>query len=299
MFRTLHNQVRLVLKVQPLSPILIKAAGSGLDPTRPEMEFVTIHTDLGRVEYLPGSSLKGVMRSFTERLLATLGKRVCDPLEKKSSCAERDHRAYGRQCDVCKLYGSPNIAGRVRIVDGLPWRPGASDADKKDGRDQLRREIRANVAIDRASGASSTKGLFDMDVLVSGSLFPEITLRNFQIWQLALVWMALRELTDGYQQIGSGKSRGLGRVVCAVDTIDLRQFGPLANADELRGIGAAPDQAKSHHLQDGDILPLPEGLPRLSAGPISQVHFDRDQGTRLLDALLDSEPLKRYLEGNR
>jgi len=300
MFRTLHNQARLVLKIQPVSPILIKAAGTGLDPTRPEMEFVTVHTDLGRVEYLPGSSLKGVMRSFTERLLLTLGRRVCDPLEKKSPCAEREHRSYNRQCDVCKIFGSPNLAGRLRVVDGLPWRLGASDEERQAGRDSLKRETRANVAIDRASGASSTKGLFDMDVLVKGSLYPEITIRNYQLWQLALTWLALSEIESGYQQIGSGKSRGLGRVSLTVDSLEIRQLGPLANADELCGTGAVPgDGLKGYRLADPDRCRLPEGFDRFSAGPLSSVRYSTEQATRVLGTLLEGEPFRRYLGEER
>lgn len=297
MFRIQHNQARLVLKVQPVSPVLVKAAGSGLDPTRPEMEFVTQLTDLGRVEYLPGSTLKGSLRSFTERLLLALGKRACDPIERKSPCSDREHRAYPRQCDACKIFGSPNLAGRLRVVDGLPWRHGAPDEERKAGREALRRETRANVAIDRASGASSAKGLFDMDVVVGGAFYPEITLRNFQLWQLAMTGLALAELDSGFQQIGSGKSRGLGRVSCTVDSMEIRQTGVLANPDELRGVGAVPGEAmKGYRLSDGDRLPLPEGMARFSAGPLSSARFSAEESARLMTGLADSEPFRRFLE---
>lgn len=300
MFRTLHNQARLVLKVQPVSPILVKSAGSGLDPTRPEMEFVTVMTDLGRVEYLPGSTLKGALRSFSERLLLALGKRACDPLDKKSPCSDREHRAYPRQCDACKIFGSPNLAGRLRVVDGLPWRHGAPDEECKASRDALRRETRANVAIDRASGAASAKGLFDMDVVTGGAFYPEITLRNFQLWQLALTGLAIAELDQGFQQIGSGKSRGLGRVSCTVDHLEVRQIGPLANPDELRGMGAVPGEPiKGYRLSESDRQQLPEGVARFSAGPISSAKFSSEEAARILAGLSDSEPFRRFLEVSR
>lgn len=300
MFRSLHNQARLTLKVQPQSPILVRSAGSGLDPTRPEMEFVTVETDLGRIEYLPGSTLKGSLRNFSERLLLALGKRACDPIEKKSPCADREHRAYARQCDACKVFGSPNLAGRLRVVDGLPWRFGVADEERKAGRDALKRETRANVAIDRASGASSAKGLFDMDVVVCGAFYPEITLRNYQLWQLALVRLALAELDGGFQQLGSGKSRGLGRVACAIDALEIRQVGALAATDELRGIGQVTGEAaKAHRLAEGDRSPLPEGVARFSDGPIATARYAGDEATRVLASLLESEPWKRFLEVSR
>ncbi|MBI4859003.1 MAG: hypothetical protein HY815_01830 [Candidatus Riflebacteria bacterium] len=298
MFRALHNQARLVLKIRPVSPVLIKSAGSGLDPTRPEMEFVTIHTELGRVEYLPGSTLKGVMRSFTERLLLGLGKKVCDPLEKKSLCAEREHRSYSRQCDVCKLFGSPNLAGRLRVVDGLPWRVDAPDEERQAGRAELKREIRANVAIDRASGASSSKGLFDMDVLVGGALYPELSLRNYQLWQLALTWLALKELDTGFLQIGGGKSRGLGRVSCEVTLLEIRQIGSLANPDEVRGVGAVTGESlRQYRLGDPDRSPLPEGVARFSDGPLSEGRYVGEAARSVLAATLASEPWRRFVEG--
>lgn len=297
MFRSLHNQARLTLKVTPVSPVLVKSAGGGLDPTRPEMEFVTVMTDLGRVEYLPGSTLKGSLRNFAEKLLLALGKRACDPIEKKSPCSDREHRAYPRQCDVCKIFGSPNLAGRLRVVDGLPWVQGASDDDRKAGRDALRRETRANVAIDRASGAASAKGLFDMDVVTGGSFYPEITLRNFQLWQLALVGLAVNELDTGFQQLGSGKSRGLGRVSCTVHELEVRQIGALANPDELRGMGAVPGEgSRGYRLSEGDKLPLPEGVARFSAGPLSSVKLGAAEAAKVMAALPDSEAFRRFLE---
>jgi CRISPR-associated protein Csm3 len=300
MFRSLHNEARVVLKVQPVSPVLVKAAGSGLDPTRPEMEFVTVQTDLGRVEYLPGSTVKGSLRAFTERLLLSLGKRACDPLEKKSPCSDREHRAYPRQCDACKIFGSPNLAGRLRAVDGLPWKHGASEDERKAGRDALKRETRANVAIDRASGAASAKGLFDMDVVVGGAFYPEFTLRNFQLWQLAMVGLAIAELDGGFQQIGSAKSRGLGRVSCTVDVLEVRQYGPLANPDELRGVGTVPGElSKTYRLSDGDRLPLPEGVARFSGGPLASAKFGTEDAAKILGALPESEAFRRFLEASR
>ena len=297
MFRTLHNQARLVLKIQPVSPVLVKSAGGGLDPTRPEMEFVTVMTDMGRVEYLPGSTIKGSLRSFTERLLLALGKRACDPIEKKSPCSDREHRAYPRQCDACKIFGSPNLAGRLRVVDGLPWRMGAADEERKAGRDALRRETRANVAIDRASGAASAKGLFDMDVVTGGAFYPEVTLRNFQLWQLAMLGLAVAELDSGFQQLGSGKSRGLGRVSCTIDQLEIRQVGALANPDELRGMGAVPgEMARGYRLSESDRQPLPEGVARFSAGPLSSVKLGSEEAAKVMAGLSDSEPFRRFLE---
>jgi CRISPR/Cas system CSM-associated protein Csm3 (group 7 of RAMP superfamily) len=297
MFRALHNQATIVLKLQPVTPLLIKAPGASLDPTRPELEFVTTGTDVGRVEYIPGSTLKGVMRSFAERLLLAIGRRACDPTERKSPCSDREHRAYARQCDACKLFGSPNLAGRLRVADGLPWRPGASGDERVAGRDALQREVRTSVSLDRATGAASNKGLMEMDVLVGGALYPELSLRNYQLWQLAMTGLAIDEITRGYQQIGSGKSRGLGRMSCQIESFEIRQNGALANPDEVRGTGCVPgDAMKAYHLGDADSCPLPEGLSPFRAGPLSTARFVADEARRLMDALLGGEAWRRFLD---
>ena len=77
MFRSLNNQARLVLKIQPVSPVLVKSAGSGLDPTRPEMEFVTIHTEAkpnGHWDTHENNfaMLKGLLLPFLDRGLSAL-----------------------------------------------------------------------------------------------------------------------------------------------------------------------------------------------------------------------------------
>jgi CRISPR/Cas system CSM-associated protein Csm3 (group 7 of RAMP superfamily) len=63
--------IQLILS--PDGPILIKAGEKGADPTRPDMEFVrTHHGGEPDVIYLPGSSLKGVLRAHCERIARTV-----------------------------------------------------------------------------------------------------------------------------------------------------------------------------------------------------------------------------------
>src|SRR5690349_17578975 len=73
----------LRLTIEPDGPILIKAGEtSGADPTLPDMEFVRTSVgmagDLGRV-YIPGASLKGVVRAQCERICRSLDRPGRDP----------------------------------------------------------------------------------------------------------------------------------------------------------------------------------------------------------------------------
>ena len=98
MHKRLLNEAILEVAIQPQGPILIKAGDKGADPTLPDMEFVRTNGQ----PYLPGSSLKGVIRSHCERLARTVGGEAmaCDPLHDRLSCGARLQRreATSRGC---------------------------------------------------------------------------------------------------------------------------------------------------------------------------------------------------------
>ena len=73
MHKQLVNQCVLSLSLMPDGPMLIKSGQEGADPTKPDMEFVETYHNGKREIYLPGSSLKGAIRSQAERIVATLG----------------------------------------------------------------------------------------------------------------------------------------------------------------------------------------------------------------------------------
>ena len=68
------------------------------------------------VPYIPGSSLKGVFRSFVEQLARSGGLQVHDPWDFEAM--EREEREGF--CVVCALFGSTKVASHVRIYDAFP-----------------------------------------------------------------------------------------------------------------------------------------------------------------------------------
>jgi CRISPR/Cas system CSM-associated protein Csm3 (group 7 of RAMP superfamily) len=76
------------LTIQPDGPLLIKAGDTGgADPTRPDMEFVRTRAHGKEQIYLPGSSLKGVVRAQCERICRSL-----DGKDRYEKAKERAHR---------------------------------------------------------------------------------------------------------------------------------------------------------------------------------------------------------------
>jgi CRISPR-associated RAMP protein (TIGR02581 family) len=283
MHKQLLNQAQIELTIEPKGPILIKASDTGADPTRPDMEFVRTLRDGESVPYLPGPSLKGVIRSHCERIARSLGGDAfsCNPVAQDLSCVDKrglkqEHDGqyvHQRSCFICQMFGNTVLAGRVRTADAYPVDLNAIHSEERNG-----------VAIDRVFGSVAV-GPFQMEVLTKGAFKTEIALHNFTIAQLGLLALALRDLKLGRVSIGFGKSRGLGRVTLNFDRVALQYPRPPASAEHLPGAAyllgdqAARDYGylaseKRHAIgldyayerTDQDLASLPIGLALIDDG---------------------------------
>lgn len=231
MHKRLLNEAVLDFTIVPEGPILVKAGETGADPTRPDMEFVRTWRDGKQVVYLPGPSLKGVIRSHCERIVRTIGEgRSCNPVVKDESCVGRnglkqEHDGiyvHSRSCFICQMFGNTVLAGRVRTADAYPV-------------GEVRTEERNGVAIDRIFGSVAV-GPFQMEVVTQGEFKTKIAICNFTIAQLGLLALALRDLKLGRVGVGFGKSRGLGHVTLTFDNLVIRYPCPLEESDRLPGV---------------------------------------------------------------
>lgn len=262
MHKQLMNEAVLELAISPNGPLLIKAGGDGgADPTHPDMEFVRTLQQI----YIPGSSLKGVIRAHAERIMRSLqtppgpGTGACDPLNRDKACGsqldakEESSARYAKSCFACRLFGNTAIASRVRFADALP--AGEVTIEERNG-----------VAIDRVFGSVAV-GPFNYEVVTRGTFRTRIAFKNFTLAQLALVGLALRDLGAGRVGLGFGKSRGMGRVTVDWGRLEVRY--PLAALKagrsapgELRGVGAlvTPELRQAYGFPANDRAALPSGL---------------------------------------
>jgi len=263
---------------------LIKAGESGADPTRPDMEFVRTHYDGKETIYLPGSSLKGILRSHCERIARTVDnkeRRVkrggqalsCNPLEegtqkerKDFSCnkyfeAKKDEiqkavkgneqtsrgaEIYRRSCFVCQMYGNTALSSHIQITDAYPVEV-----------DKVVTEARSGTAIDRIYGSVLPGALFQFEVATQGTFKTEIYIKNFTTSQLGLLALALRDLQMQRIAIGFAKSRGLGRVKANVESVLVRYpsgtFWPIENGN-VYGVGALPCETNGYGFREDDSV---------------------------------------------
>jgi CRISPR-associated RAMP protein (TIGR02581 family) len=278
MYRQWFNQALIELIIQPQGPILVKSSESQASPVRLDMAFV--RTQRGGVEtvYLPGSSLKGVLRAHCEQVVRGLGGDregngiwSCDPLDDRHACSERAgdkslsaERAYNDACFICRMFGHTNLAGRVRTADAYP-----------EGKVHL--ETRDGVAINRFYGSAEGGALFTYEVAVGGSFRTRLLVHNFTLAQLGLLTLALHDLKRGRVSVGYGKGRGLGLVTaqiveftvrypaCEVRNGHMHLLGhtdPLAEVGQIAGVGAfaRPGADAAYALPKDDVANLPDGL---------------------------------------
>lgn len=303
MLKRLVNEARVPVVIENRGPLLIKSGFATV--TGPDMAPVVVQRNNRYEEYIPGSSLKGALRSHFERVAASLaGGRdiVCDPFGRYErgrapnnvSCGNRfqeekkrhdsdknacrppnNEEAYRRSCPACRLFGSTWFIGRLSINDAYL----APES-------RARRERRDGVGIDRLTGGSSATAKFDLEVVGAGARFEtEVQLRNFECWQLGALFMLLEDLRDGFIRLGSGRSRGLGDVACDYTRADVYRIGqtPAGVSDcQIPGLGCyLSDGAYGTEVDDlldvgKDGMPDPE-----QCGVRSRRRFEGERLQRL------------------
>jgi len=189
--------------------------------------------DFKNKPFIPGSSLRGVLRSAIERIAASLGKKPCLLLSETKTCVttndilqdefknllkDKDQIKIekfliddSRICLVCRLFGSPVLASKIRITD-LPLMVEKAEP-----------AIRHGVAINRDTETSQDKAKFDFEVVPKGSTFEfEIIGENLTDDDLSLLSIGIQEMIDGNFWIGGNSSRGLGK--CKLDKLEIKYF---------------------------------------------------------------------------
>lgn len=208
-FGTFRALVQIDLAYCGQGPVLVRAGGAA-PPELPDMSFVRYPTDAGAAPFLPGSSIKGVLRTGVEQVLRARDEPVCNVLDNKEKC-----KAPEQRCAACLLFGSTMGAGVLMVDDAMPWRPEETPEKRCEKLRWLEKRtvVRHGVGIDRATGAAKSGVLYDFEALVSPTFFGSLRLRNPTIEQLQLTATAVLMLREDLLRIGGMTSRGLGRVV--------------------------------------------------------------------------------------
>jgi len=167
---------------------------------------------------IPGSSLRGVLRSGIEALCAAAGINA-PPGEAEDSSEEaaRFHGLWTRLSPVERLFGHVETDHRRRSeqVQAYGSRLYISDLHCREERASV--ALRDGVAISRETRTAAGGALFDFEVVAAGTSFRgRVRLLNPDPYEIGLLAQALWMLDEGVLLLGGKKARGLGWVQVAV-----------------------------------------------------------------------------------
>ena len=211
-----------------LTPTAALHVGGGVVSGKTDAPFFEDH--MGPL--IPGSTLRGVMRSRLERVLQAIGgDRGCvlftddqeiecrthptcftvngkllekfkkdhatKPSAERERLLEQKLLEGNGLCDICRLFGSPLLGSKLRISDARP--------------DDAKRQVRDGVGIDRDTETAREHIKYDFEALDSTGFLLRTEIENATANDLALLAILFQEMREPGIDVGGKKSRGLGR----------------------------------------------------------------------------------------
>lgn len=228
MFDKFQSRLNLKGAVETVTAIRI-GAGRSTSPVSADLPVVR---DVANRPYIPGSSFKGVLRSYVESILRAFTSDktvVCNPTAETESCItvqnmnslreDRRKRKWNdgqfskeilnRTCWVCQLFGSSWYASKLQIRD--------LHVQQDLWFDQYQQ--RDGVAIDRDTETASEGKLYDYEVVPAGVLFDfHAIVDNAKEWQLGMLYVGLSAFENSELTVGGGSSRGLGLIELSLNS---------------------------------------------------------------------------------
>ncbi|MDM8537375.1 RAMP superfamily CRISPR-associated protein [Desulfobacterales bacterium HSG17] len=281
MLKKMINNARINMEIIPIDPLLIKSGQATVGGV--DMSFVRTYKYGEKEEpYIPGSSLKGMIRAYGEKICRSLRNHpvpVCLPYvspgketqgEKHQAscglCLDKYKKKYKQDtipsatiyslsCPICRIFGSHEFIGRCSASDAY-----LTESFKATGAHAL--EIRNGVAIDRFTGGAAPGAIYDLEVLTRGEFSTSIEIRNFERWQLGLLCLIFRDMEQGLVRIGFGKSRGLGRFEARITQFQITSYNtPIKKITGLAGV-CTKEECKAYDFfpektQSSTSLPVP------------------------------------------
>lgn len=201
------------------------AVGAGRETSLEATESPVVK--IGNQPVIPGSTLKGVIRSTLESLLAQDNIKVCVPQASiPGSIRRSEHSDYvqkiGRQmpcgvknpCPICQIFGTTGdregLSGRAIFLDAQPI-------------GEVGLIERTHVALTRDTKSQASGKLMSLQAVDAGAKFKgEIRLINPKRWQIGAILEALE--TVKMLGIGSKKTAGYGDVEIEILSLKAKRF---------------------------------------------------------------------------
>ncbi len=195
-----------------------------------DLPVVRIMKDGERVPFIPGSSLKGVLRTISEGLWSSImgeyvhagndGNPVCPRAEdvikkfkKGENSLDKAKREIARAlCPVCLTFGVPSFMSKVLVGDFFPTSYSIG--------------IITQASIHRKKGTAQSPR--QVEYVEPGSNFKgSLKLINAPNWMVSMILASLYLIDKGLVKLGGHKSRGFGAVKIEDLVVESSDLEPL------------------------------------------------------------------------
>ena len=232
--KTLKEKIILRGMVEPLTPLHIGWQRS-FDPASSDAPVIK---DLRGNPFIPGSSFKGILRSFVEGFLDGVVDeskkkfKPCfitddDPCIKKDDLKQYDQYEDAKKrkmahilekaCPVCRIFGGAYMGSKLKIKDLRV---------KQEEWHEAFLRIRDGIIIDRESRTAKDKGKYDFETVSPGVTFDmEIVGDNLEEEEKGLLFIAFDLISQGFGSLGGNVSRGTGRIKIHITEIEIFKPG--------------------------------------------------------------------------
>ena len=238
LLNTFQNKIVIKGTLQAISSIHIGTGKISYSPQ--DIDNGIIRNVITEEPFIPGSSLKGMLRAYAEALLPSIDERyknACivteNPCLRKSDSkviyVEKD--VYGKEkeitttlenvkkiykddakklseilyenaCPICRIFGSQVMAAKIQINDSMLKEGSKAIIEKRDG-----------VAIDRDSGTAANRMKYDFECVGAGAEFEfYMAFNNIEEDDKEMIDILISYLASGEAKIGGKKSVGLGEI---------------------------------------------------------------------------------------
>lgn len=209
----LYGRVILSAEIEAVTGLHIGGSNTGMEIGG--LDKAVIRNPLNNQPYIPGSSLRGKMRSQTEKVLGLPQNNRIGQVTIHTCKKPEDYNANGG-CKVCHVFGVPaelDYSGPTRlVVRDVRLTDDSAKALDKLNTDLRFAEVKTEVAIDRVTSMATPRML---ERVPAGAIFGPAEL-VFNLYEpadfarLSVVIEALKLVEDDY--LGGSGSRGSGKV---------------------------------------------------------------------------------------
>lgn len=208
-FETLERRIIIEGEIEAVTPLHV---GSG----KPEFEEgvdLPILKDPSGSPYIPGSSIKGKVRTEVEKIARSSGMFVCNAPTIETMCGSKS-TSEEQLCIACRIFGTASIKGGISRASKVKFRDAHIIT-------QTTLMQRTGIAMDREVGSVKAGALYTIEGVPAGAKFNlEIVTENLTDEEFKILKSALKSVEDS--ALGGHSSRGFGKIKFNIKAVKVR-----------------------------------------------------------------------------